>query len=155
MRRTSDNRGFTLFELICIVAVMGVIMAISYPSISGYINTKANLDMQITAQQLLFDIRDVRQKNISEPDVKYTIYIYDNSYTVKRSGTDIPVTLKTFTATQGITFTSNISKIKTDGIYFTATGAPSSAGTIYINKGKDYYYITIQPSTGRSAIKRK
>ncbi|MDI6601928.1 MAG: prepilin-type N-terminal cleavage/methylation domain-containing protein [Thermoanaerobacteraceae bacterium] len=150
-----DSKGFTLLELICVVAVMGVVMAISYPSVSGYVNTKANLDMQITAQQLLFDIRDVRQKNISEPDVKYTIYIYDKSYTIKRSGTGMPVALKTFTAPQGITFTSNISKIKTDGIYFTVTGAPSSAGTIYINKGKDYYYITIQPSTGRAAIKKR
>lgn len=154
MRKTAINKGFTLIEIICVVAVIGIIISVAYPSLSGYIKTRTELDLRVTAEQLLFDIRDVRQQNISEPDVKYTVYVYDDHYAVKKSGRGLPVTLKTFTAPQGVTFTSNISNIKTNGIYFTTTGAPSSAGTIYLNKGKSQYIITIQPSTGRAAIKK-
>jgi len=35
------RKGFTLIEVICVVATMGVILSIAYPSLSGFMMTRS------------------------------------------------------------------------------------------------------------------
>ncbi len=144
-------RGFTLIEMMCVIAILGIILSISYPSIESHVKVKSGLNTRLLTEQLLFDIRYVRQQNINDAGVKYTLYLFDNHYVIKKSGDRLPVILKTVNVPYGITLSSNMAEISRNGIYFSATGAPSSAGSIYINR---MYIITIQPSTGRALIKK-
>ncbi len=155
MKAHKNCGGFSLIELLCTIAIMGVILSISYPSISAYFKFQSQLDVKTTSEQLLFDIRDVRQQNMSQPNTKYTLYVYGDHYIIQKSSRALPITLKTVNAPNGVTFKSNIGNIESNGVYFSVTGAPSSAGTIYINGAGFKYTLTIQPSTGRAAIVKK
>ncbi|MTI65420.1 MAG: type II secretion system protein [Firmicutes bacterium] len=136
-----NNNGFTIIELICILAIMGIIITLAIPSMN------LSYEMKLYAVQLCSDIRYVRVKKMTEGK-DYKIYIDDNFYEMRKG----IKTIKRVDLPKDIKIISNYRK---ECIYFTYRGAPVMSGSINIfdQKEKRYYQITIVPASGRILLK--
>ncbi|MTI70173.1 MAG: hypothetical protein FH751_07980 [Firmicutes bacterium] len=136
-----NNSGFTIIELICIVAILGIIITLTIP------NMKFSYGIKLYAVQLCSDIRHVRVKKMTEGK-DYKIYIDDNFYEIRKG----IKTIKRVDLPKDIKIISNYRK---KYINFTYRGAPVVSGSINIfdEKQNRYFQITIVPASGRILLK--
>jgi len=91
------NKGFSLVELIIVIAIIGIVMAIASPSFYKY---RQNTNLKEATRNLSGDISLYRQTAIAQ-NVRYRIVFNQpaNTYTIQRenpanSGTYVNVTAK-------------------------------------------------------------
>ncbi|MEN6375791.1 MAG: GspH/FimT family pseudopilin [Smithella sp.] len=92
-----SNKGFSLVEMIIVMAIIGIVLAIASPSFYKY---RQNTNLKEAARDLAGDISFWRQTSIAE-NVRYRI-VFDqpsNNYTIRRespanSGTYVDVSTK-------------------------------------------------------------
>ena len=74
-----DKKGFTLIELLAVIVILGIILTISIPQVSKYINSTREKTMRTNAQVFIDAVRDYSTSNNSFPykgrDRKY--YLVD------------------------------------------------------------------------------
>jgi type II secretion system protein H len=81
------NDGFSLIELIIVIAVMGIILAIAAPNFTRY---RDNTNLREAARDISSDIQLYKQRAIAE-NVQYSITFNagTNDYVIQRNGVTI------------------------------------------------------------------
>ncbi|MFY9597527.1 MAG: prepilin-type N-terminal cleavage/methylation domain-containing protein [Dysgonamonadaceae bacterium] len=154
--RKRHNWGFTLLELIVVLAILGIISSIVIPSIVFI--TRRNTLKTVT-QEIAQKIKDTQQLATNyRKEVIFDLDINRNTYTVRENRAK-PKTFTTGQFSKDITITSNLYRPYTGDmrgvrrIKYSANGLPSQTGTIWITdqSGKTMT-ITIAVGTGRVKV---
>ena len=154
--RKRHNRGFTLLELIVVLAILGIISSIVIPSIVFI--TRRNTLKTVT-QEIAQKIKDTQQLATNyRKEVIFDLDINRNTYTVRENRAK-PKTFTTGQFSKDITITSNLYRPYTGDmrgvrrIKYSANGLPSQTGTIWLTdqSGKTMT-ITIAVGTGRVKV---
>lgn len=136
-----NEKGYTLIELVLVLAILGIILLISMPTISNINDTYLNH----FSRQLLYDIRYVKNMNMAEPMKSYNMVLLGDGYQV-RYADPMPAFHKV------VDLRDNYSLSFYDStVWFNANGTPRRAQTIKIlnNSTGRYREITINVNTGR------
>lgn len=140
------DRGYTLIELILVIAIMAILFTISFPNFTRILS---QYQLKSTANQLISDMRWVRQESIYGRSGMVKMYFErDKNYyaidegTKRRAKRELP---------KGIYF--HDVPLNNSQLTFTLIGAPSEAGTIVLkNSYGASCHIYFMPSTGRIRI---
>ncbi len=136
-----NKKGYTLIELILVLAILGIILRISMPTISNINDAYLNN----FARQMLYDIRFVKNMNMTEPIKSYNMVLLEDGYQVRYANP-----MPTFYKVVDLREQYSISFFE-DTIWFNANGTPGRAQTIKLfnNDTGNYREITINVNTGR------
>lgn len=137
------NDGFTLFEVITVLSLIGIVLAICIPKITtdfGY--------MDKIAEELLADVRFIQMESMKNPANIYQLTV--NSSERKYYLRDGIKTVKTVILRERY----SISYTGKGSLYFNYEGTPIYAGTFTIldDKTKKSKSVTVVPATGRTII---
>ncbi|MBR1445173.1 MAG: type II secretion system protein [Firmicutes bacterium] len=69
--RLSDNKGFSLVELIVVIAIMVILIAILVPNITGYINKSRDVSAAATAKTVYDAAYAYQTELLGKNDVTY------------------------------------------------------------------------------------
>lgn len=141
MLKPMNKKGFTLIELILVMAILGIIMGLVIPSFKF-----GNYYLKSLSKELYSDIRYVRMLNMTEGS-DYKIYLGDGLYKISSGIKDIKVVnirpeYKLFPPREYISFSPQ--------------GAPvykEKTITIKNMKNGNYMEMTIVPASGRVLLK--
>lgn len=143
----NSKYGYTLVELIVVLALFAIILSIGIPSIKNYFNTRERIELMEFKRDIVFS----RNSAIVE-NCKYIFYLFpkENRYLIKKiDGEDI--TLKDVFLSNGIVIEN--SNFKSSAIEFNATGSPSQGGTVRLkNKKGQRIEIRVEIATGKVNI---
>lgn len=122
----STRRGYTFIELLIVIAIIGVIMAITIPSFSRF---RENSNLNIDTMNVITLMNRARLLSISEKgDSQYGVHLSSTS-TILFAGPTFSgsptSTRETYTLSSGITMTGTASDI----IFDKVTGKASTAAT--------------------------
>lgn len=144
-------KGFTLVELMVVVAIAAIMFAMMLPNVSGYMSS---LEINAAAEELATDLRSARQLAISK-NVKSAVVINVNArqYSLYRmpmpgeplagptwsDGTNnyFPVTTRSLSGNGTIGYQSIPNASSSAYILFNSDGS-SSGGTLYLMPDKEY-----------------
>lgn len=137
------NEGFTLFEVITVLSLIGIILAVSFPKINmdfGY--------MDKMADEFLSDVRFIQTEAMKHPSPKYQITV--NSEERKYYLRNEQEVIKTVLYKERYT----INYTGTGPLYFKINGTPIHPGTFTVTDTKTgkSKSVTIVPATGRTII---
>lgn len=146
------GRGFTLIEVICVVAIMGVAAAMIVPTVGSSLDRWA---VRSAAQQIVIGIRQARQTAITlGREVKMELY-RDGKYKIREYDVSKPSLETVYLDDRLDSITSNFEDdlYNIEVIGFNADGRPKQGGTITLKEGAQQMEITVLPVTGRVRIK--
>ena len=144
------DKGFTLVELVCVLALLGLIALIAVPAIAS-VGSSRNLE--IAARGLAVELRRAQQKAITTGSTQsIDLRIYSNDYRVRDLESGEAYTVK---LAEGVTYRAVNFPVESGfpRISFYRSGAPSRGGTIVLNGPRDRVsYIIVTPATGRVRV---
>ena len=142
------KKGYTLVELILVIALVGIVLSISLPSFQIILKTAEKKELMEFKRDLNF----ARNSAVMENAVySIEIDIVENQYFITKDKVKTRNTIKNKKFVNGIV-------LKEDNLghslTFYASGSPEEAGTIELsNKKGERIYITITPATGKVNLK--
>jgi prepilin-type N-terminal cleavage/methylation domain-containing protein len=178
-KRLTNKSGFTMTELVVVIAIIGITLAIAIPSFLTY---RPTMRLKGAARDITTTLQWARMKAVSEnnrmeiqfsPATKsYTIYDDDNSdgdvsadTAIRTStlpddisygiGTTVTKMASNNTApahTDCLTF--NIDSCNTDDSTSFSSNGTANNGTIYLTNTKDECYALIVDTQGRIRIRK-
>lgn len=129
MSRCRDMQGFTLIELMVIVALLGIFAAIAVPSFTQFIN---NNRTQTANNEVLALLQYARSTAVAQ---RTTISVCpdDDAWLVKENGCTSTDTLRSMEVTGGTSISSNL-----DEIAFRHNGSSGAPATILTCRQEDF-----------------
>ena len=147
--RDKNKRGYTLIELIVVIALIGIVLSVAIPSFTIMSRTAEKKELMEFKRDLIF----TRNSAVMDNQVYYfKINDVENQYTIfKNTKEGKSIIIKKKKLVNGIILkTNNLS----NEVAFYPTGSPNKAGTIELsNKKGEKIYITITPATGKISLK--
>jgi prepilin-type N-terminal cleavage/methylation domain-containing protein len=148
------DKGFTLIELIVVIALLGIMLALATPS---FVDWRNNLNYRQTARQITSLLREAKSRTITE-NVSHSVVVdpSNRSYQMLRGATVLqgqtapnPVLIRggvsgTSTATITVVFSSN----------GTALLTPTD-GNIFVLEGTTQKFLVTVTPTGRISMQKK
>lgn len=134
MRKFNNKKGFTLIELLAVIVILGIIMAIAIPSMTGYINNSRKDTMLSTAQQYIAGARTLLITENSLPGFGEAVVVPVDLIGVDQGGTS-PYTNKTFSNNYGAAATTDAADGKSYVIVM------NDVATGNINTEASYTYV--------------
>ena len=142
----ADKHGYTLLELIVVIALFAVILSISFPGIKSIIISMEKRELM----ELKRDIVYARNSAIVE-NLNYSFMVNKgkNTYSITRQE-KVSKIIKKVKLENGIKIVSNNFG---NSLTFTPSGAPAGGGTLELtNKKGQSIEISITPATGKVNI---
>lgn len=142
------RKGYTLVELIVVIALIGIVLSISIPSIKIIFTTSEKKELMEFKRDLIF----ARNSAVMENKVySIDLDIVENQYFIRKSNKNGQKLIKKKKFVNGIV-------LKEDNlghnVTFYSTGSVEKAGTIRLsNRKNEKIYITITPATGKINLK--
>jgi len=146
------SKGFTVVELILVIAIAAILLAVAVPWFSNYLDYKA---LQTSMRQVEADLRNAQQKS-KAASTPYEVKLApgDTSYTIWAAPPSQPGQLiETKELSQGVKIADNTAancKI----VYYQPTYTSETNGgtiTLVTPKGK-YGQITVTPTSGKITL---
>ncbi|WP_262429906.1 type II secretion system protein [Paratissierella segnis] len=149
MINTNSHKGYTIIELLAILAIFAIILSIAAPKITILNRIKEQQELREFRKDILY----ARNRAIVD-NKRYTVYLNynDNSYMIKCNITvNKWETVKKYKFEYGIELIKNSEHNK---ISFTGSGTASVADSFYIKDSKDRTYVlTVAVNTGKVTIR--
>lgn len=99
MKKTTNNKGFSLIELIIVIAIMAVLVAIIAPNLTKYLgSSKTKTDdknLDEVKQQVMNAISDAQTNDITVPTGSLTLQATGSGVTVTGGNTSFNTILQT------------------------------------------------------------
>lgn len=145
--RNSNKKGYTLVELIVVLALMGIVLSVAIPSVSLIFNTAEKGELMEFRRDIIF----ARNRAVMENRIYILmISIAENRYLIT-GDYSLNHTIREKEFSHGNSFTKNNLE---SSIIFYPTGSPNKAATIRLtNRKKQNIEITITPATGKVNLK--
>ncbi len=137
------EQGFGILELLLVLTVGAILVVVALPHLQRYLALR---DLEQTARLLGADLRLTQQYAVTQ-DEPYRLEYAAPQYTLRRisDGTAAKIVDVPATVTVTTSFPSN-------GVDFTATGAPVQTGVFCLTDGIATLKIEVLPATGRTQI---
>lgn len=145
---TNNIKGYTLVELIVVIALMGIVLSIAVPSIDIIFKTAEKKELMEFKRDLIF----ARNSAVMENKVySIDLDIVENQYFIRKNTKNGKKLIKKKKFVNGIVLREdNLDHYVT----FYPTGSVEKAGTIRLsNRKNERIYITITPATGKVNLK--
>jgi prepilin-type N-terminal cleavage/methylation domain-containing protein len=143
LKQKQGKYGYTLLELLVVLALIAIVLSVGIPSMSIIFNTREKKELMEFKRDIIF----ARNSAVVENCI-YGVYIdlINNSYKIVKEDTKTSI-VKDKQFSHGILIISNNFK---SSISFSPTGTPNRAGTILLtNRKNQKISITITPATGK------
>ncbi|MFC1824062.1 GspH/FimT family pseudopilin [Thermodesulfobacteriota bacterium] len=178
MRKISDNKGFTFYELLIIVMILGIMATFALPTIeSGLTKTKlsgaagevvlaleyAQLNAMTTGTQMRVTI-DTGTDSILVEYEKITGDIFSGAAAIDENdidsgsfvtmahpvkrGEDYQIIFSDEDRFDGVDIADSVFGIN-NFVTFDAMGVPSDGGTVNLKLGEEHVVVTVDSSTGK------
>ncbi|PIT90709.1 MAG: hypothetical protein COU22_00715 [Candidatus Komeilibacteria bacterium CG10_big_fil_rev_8_21_14_0_10_41_13] len=137
-------KGFSLVELITVVAIIGILASLTYPSFNNYTQ---NQELKNSAKELLSNLKLAQQYTVTE-QAKYSVAInlMSGSYSLIKKG-DPDQTIQSFSLDEDVYF-SSANGIQDSEAVFNPTGAVDYSGEVFLThqQSERLVKVTIKPS---------
>lgn len=147
LNNKSNKQGYTLVEVLVVLALITIVLSVSIPSFSLVFNTAEKKELMEFRRDLIF----ARNKSVIE-NLIYTVKLnnINNSYQIIRNDKKLSI-IKDKELSHGIALKKNNFGNVID---FYPTGAPKIGGSIELrNRKGQRIEITITPATGKVNLK--
>lgn len=108
-----NKKGFTLIELLAVIVILGVLMAIAIPSMTGYISNSKKDTLLNSAQQLLSGAKDMLTSENAYPGPNTAVIIPVSKIDLEKGGVS-PYDNNPFDESQGKSYIIVYNKAKSD-----------------------------------------
>lgn len=143
LKHKRTKYGYTLLELLVVVALIAIVLAVGIPSLQTIINTKEKKELMEFKRDIIF----ARNSAVVENKI-FILELNNTNNSYRISKVD-----KTAKIVKDVKFSNGVKLNKNNFnscVNFLPTGAPSDAGTISMtNRKKQKIEITITPATGK------
>lgn len=140
------TRGFTLFELLIVLAILGIVVALAVPSMHHVL---PGLELKSSAQTVAAALREARGLAIgSNAEVTFVVDLDDRAL---RVGDEPPVRLASGMGISLLTATREIIDAGRGQIRFYPDGT-STGGRLTLTQDNRRYHVVVDWLTGRVAL---
>jgi general secretion pathway protein H len=140
------GQGFTLFELLVVLAILGIVIALGAPSLHRML---PGVELKSSAQTVATALREARGLAIaSSTEVTLVVDLNDHAL---RVGDGPPVRLSSSVGITLLTATRELIDAGTGQIRFYPDGT-STGGRITLSRGDRRYHVVVDWLTGRVAL---